>query len=163
MSVLYENNFSSNLELIKEIAEQTFPDRPVLRDLGITQAILESRLTGIPSQLALKYRNLFGMKPGLTKSGTAVPGVVYLMTTEYIPGGGKERTKAPFLSNKNIEDSFEQYKKLIGLDRYARVRAAKSFDQAAFEIRAGGYASDPLYTKLLIETYNKYVKNLETD
>lgn len=162
MSTLYNNDLLKNLALLKAIAKATFVENPVLQCLCVTQALLECGLTdGTPSVLALVHKNLFGMKPGhsINTRGTATPGVVYMDTNEYV-NGNKITVKQPFLANAEIEDSFNQYKNLINLPRYEKVKSAGSLDQAAYEIRMAGYATDPAYTKLLIATYNKYVANV---
>ncbi len=159
MSTLTEDP-KLNIKIVKEVAARSFLNQEVLRDLTIAQAILESNLQNKPSELAMKYCNLFGQKPSHSidslKKGTK--GIIYLWTKEYIKG--KEITvKDGFLWNENIEDSFLQHKELFEkLPRYQGVLKAKTFEEAANEVRLAGYATDPSYTKLLISIYNKYLK-----
>lgn len=165
MSILSSNK-EANIKLVKTLARQSSPDNQILADLTTTQAILESDLLErLPqnrgkggSDLATKYQNLFGIKPGsLYAKGTI--GVIKLQTTEYIHGL-PEKQYQPFLYNKTIEDSIEQHKKLFtSLPRYSKVLAAKTFEEAANAVKAGGYATDPNYVKELEEVYNAYVKD----
>lgn len=124
-------------------AKEIFKNNKVLQKLCIVQAIHESNLYNHPSSLAVKFNNLFGIK----KEGTH--GYVKLDTFEYI-NGKKVIVKALFGYNNSIIDSVKQYAKIIDLPRYKKVKAAKSFEEAALEIVKGGYATDPNYTKKLL-------------
>ncbi len=140
-----------NIELIKKLSDELYPKDPILAAMTITQAILESRLAGKPSQLAIKYNNLFGIK------GKGTAGTVALPTQEF-ENGKMVTVSQEFAWNVTLMDSLKQHKRLLEKDRYTKVRIAKTFEEAADEIRKAGYATDPAYTKLLISTYNKYVK-----
>lgn len=159
MTQLSKLSAAENIKLVKDIARKLYPnsDQKLLADLTVTQAILEGGLRKAPpSSLALKYCNLFGQKPGYIKKGTA--GIVYLMTKEFVKG--KEISiQQPFLANKNIEDSFEQHMKLLTeLPRYQNLKQAENFEDIARRIQVSGYATDPKYSKLLIEIYEEYIK-----
>lgn len=145
------NNSKENVALVIEESKKAHPDKPLLAALTATQAILESALLSKPSQLAMKYNNLFGIK------GRGTEGSVSLMTNEYY-NGKMNRVKQPFAHNKDISDSFAQHKKLFERSRYAKLHDAKTFEDIAKEVRVAGYATDPSYTKLLIDVYNKHVK-----
>src|SRR5258708_34267808 len=94
---------NSNIVLIKQLAHDIFPDKPLMAALTVSQAILEGALLkSPPSTLAFKYCNLFGMKPGFIRTGTAIPGIVELPTNEYIHNRGMIECNQPFLSNLEI-------------------------------------------------------------
>lgn len=141
----------TNIQVVKSAAQSIFPLNKTLRDLAVAQAILESNLYGKPSKLARQHNNLFGIK------GKGTKGSVNMSTKEFI-SGSMTTLKDGFAANGSVEESFEQYKNLIDKPRYAKVKAASSFEDAAKEIRSAGYATDPNYTKMLINIYNKYLK-----
>lgn len=153
------NDSTQNIDICKQAILACFVNYPILQQLTLCQAILEAGLQrSPPSQLAIKYNNLFGMKPGsIVPLGTSTPGYVILMTTEYV-NGNAERVPSRFLANKDIEDSFKQHEKLLlSLSRYSNLKTAQTFKDAARMIREDGYATDPSYTNLLEEIYNKYL------
>lgn len=165
MSTLSTNKYT-NIRMIKQLQANSFKGNKILQDLTLAQAILESDLmetrpkaggTG-GSQLATKYQNLFGQKPGkLIPRGTK--GVVYLETEEQDKGGRVFRRKEPFLWNESIEDSLQQHEKLFTEnERYKNLWQAKSFEEAAKLVRMDGYATDVHYTQLLVNVYNKWIK-----
>jgi len=148
-----------NIDLVRKLAIRAYPNNQVLADLTTAQAILESNLTGQPSQLAFKYNNLFGIK------GSGTKGSVTLPTHEFV--GGREITvNQAFAWNESVEDSIQQRKSLFENgtkdkhNRYFRVLAAPTFEDAAHELLKAGYATDPAYATALINIYNKYIKPL---
>lgn len=158
MSSLSIDN-SLNIKLIQKLATQAYQGNKVLADLTTAQAILESNLLGkVPSQLAFKYNNLFGIK------GKGTKGSVNLPTTEHIQGKDV-RILAPFAWNSTVEDSIEQRKKLFQNgtsdkpNRYFKVLSAQTFEEAAHAVREAGYATDPTYPQQLIKIYNTYLKD----
>lgn len=160
-------NKTANISLVKDLSRKSWPDNKVLADLTTTQAILESDLNESlsknrakgGSELATQYQNLFGIKAHGSLIPVGTKGVIYLTTTEYV-GGKKTSPKEPFLYNFNIEDSIAQHKKLFTESpRYKALLSAKTFEEAAKVVRECGYATDPNYTKELIEVYDKYVKD----
>lgn len=154
-------NSELNLKIVKNLSKNYFNGDKVLQDLTVTQAILESSLLfSPPSQLALKYNNLFGQKPSETipELAKGTNGIISMPTHEW--SRGKElKVYQAFLSNKEIEDSFEQREILFNsLDRYDNLFGLSFFNVAAELVRQDGYATDPSYTQELIDTYNRYVK-----
>lgn len=147
-----------NIPLIKNLALKVYSGNQILADLTTAQAILESNLLGrVPSSLAYKYNNLFGIK------GRGTKGSVTLNTKEFIHGQFKT-VSSTFAWNASIEDSLIQRKALLENgtrdkpDRYHNVLSAKTFEEAAQNIQKDGYATDPTYSKQLIDIYNKYLK-----
>ncbi|PXX96463.1 flagellar assembly peptidoglycan hydrolase FlgJ [Halomonas sp. LBP4] len=125
-----------------------------------------SRTTGVPAELILAQaaletgwgrheiatreggnsHNLFGIKAG---SGWQGP-TTEVTTHEYLDG---RRTKVidSFRVYDSFEAAFTDHARLIGDNpRYARVTAAPDAEQAARELQAGGYATDPAYADKLI-------------
>ena len=146
------DNPTENIEMLKKLTSQVYADAPIVGDLCLCQGILESRLLGAPSGLARDANNLFGIK------GTGTAGSVYLWTWEHI--NGKDiQVKAAFSKNLTIEDSLRQHRHVLELPRYRSVWLAKSFEEAANQIRLDGYATDPNYSTSLIEIYNNHVLN----
>lgn len=158
MSTLNAVDSKANIQLVQKLASEVYPGNKVLADLTTAQAILESNLGGKPSQLALKYNNLFGIK------GKGTLGSVVLTTWEVIKGK-KQVVQARFASNKSVEDSLEQRKKLFQNGtkdkptRYFKVLSAQTFEDAAKAVYEAGYATDKNYTNKLILVYNKYLLN----
>lgn len=159
-------NVKENLEIVKKAAKECFKNYPILQELTLVQAILEGGLLrSPPSQLALLYCNLFGMKPGsIIKAGTsedplyARHGIIMLPTKECDKYHCWKESQ-PFLWNSNIEDSFAQHELLFTkLSRYKNLFTAKSFEEAARMVQADGYATSPTYTDDLIRVYKTYVR-----
>ncbi len=161
MTKLTEDS-KTNIRLCREASKKCFPNHPLLQELSLCQAILESGLqNNIPSKLASEYCNLFGMKPGsVARVGTLGNGIVTFYTTEYNSiTGKKEKLQQDFLANEKIEDSFKQHEQLLSnLSRYKNLFSAATFDKVARLIREDGYATDPSYTSLLMDIHRKYCR-----
>lgn len=150
--IILTSDPKSNIDLIKQASRQSFVDYPVLADLTAAQAILESNLTGTPSQLAKQYNNLFGIK------GEGTAGSVQMITHEFYNGSMHEVSQA-FAVNNTLEDSFDQHRKLFeDLQRYQNLFNARDFNEAAQMIYKDGYATDLHYSQELIDIYNEYLK-----
>ena len=124
----------------------------LLADLTVVQGILEGALNREPpSELALKYNNLFGIK------GIGTAGYILLPTHEYTHDGWIEVDQR-FARNLCIEDSIRQHQSLLELPRYADLNGATTFEEIAGCVREDGYATDPQYTQELIDVYDEYVR-----
>lgn len=146
-----------NIPLVIKLSLASFPQNQIVGQLTAAQAILESRLEGTPSELAMKYCNLFGQKPGKVVS-RGTKGIVYLPTKEYTENGDVITTQAGFLWNNTIEDSIAQHCQLLTmLYRYSNLFQCQTFEQAANYIRLDGYATDPDYSKSLIQIFEDYI------
>lgn len=150
MSVLTYNP-KENIILVVEAANRVHFNNPVLADLTVCQAILESNLLHTPSVLAMEYNNLFGIK------GTGTDGAVLLPTHEYYNGEMKI-VRDYFAKNKTLDDSIEQHRLLLEKERYKPVREAKTFEEAAVQIKRCGYATDNQYPEKLIKIFNNFVR-----
>lgn len=152
------NDSKENIKLVIQEAHKVYYDYPIVADLAATQAILESRLNGKPSQLALKGNNLFGIKS--FKSADSIE-----FNTQECEGKLCKKVKARFAKFSSVLGSFLHHRFLMengtksNPDRYRGVFKAKTFEEAAKAVKDGGYATDPNYVKKLIDTYNIYVKN----
>jgi flagellar protein FlgJ len=140
------------LTTLKQNAMRAYPDNPQMQQVAITQAIQESGLN--PSKLATVSNNYFGIKSGKN------PGVS-VQTTEYT-NGNPEQVNASFAQNGSIGDSFNQYKGLLGNQRYQSVMNANSPQDAFMALQKAGYATDPQYAQKLARVYSKYVQPLYT-
>lgn len=155
MTKLTEDS-KTNLELVKRLSYEAYPNQPILAELSYCQAILEAGLrVSPPSNLALHYQNLFGIK------GQGTAGTISLPTHEFVRGK-MITVKQNFAWNVSIEDSIQQHKHLFENGthdkphRYFGVLVAETFEEAATEVRKAGYATDPAYTMLLIDLHKKY-------
>lgn len=129
-----------------------------------------SRKTGVPAELILAQaaletgwgrheiatadgrnsHNLFGIKAGSQWQGPTTE----ITTHEYL-NGQRTRVSDSFRVYGSFEEAFTDYARLIGDNpRYARVTTAPSAEQAARELQAGGYATDPAYADKLIAVMN---------
>lgn len=138
-------------------AQTVYSDNPVMAGVAASQAILESRLTGTPSDLAAKHNNYFGIKG----SGTA--GTTNMATTEF-QNGKSSSVNAGFAAFNSPEESFQRHKELMtnGITNnpalYQEVLKAKTVEEAAQALQKAGYATDPNYAKKLIDIYHKHVE-----
>ncbi len=142
-------NPNSNVNMAIQQSRRTYSDNPVMADVAASQAILESRLNGTPSNLALHHNNYFGIK------GEGTNGSASMATTE----GSNTRTKANFAAYNNPEESFQAHKDLMSKDRYNSVMNAPDFDTAAKNLQKAGYATDPNYARQLIKIHNEYFRS----
>lgn len=143
---------NERIQQVVDAAKRTYPDKPHMAKLAAAQALLESGIASQkgPSGLAKNHNNLFGIKG----SGTA--GSVNMRTGEHLNGRDVTIT-AGFAKNNTVEDSFQQHKNLMSKPRYRKVLAAQSFEQAAHEVKAAGYATAPNYSQALRDVYNTHL------
>lgn len=122
-------------------AVETYNKYNILPSITIAQAILESGWG--------KHKvgnNVFGIKAtsdwkGKTKTAT---------TTEY-KNGKWVSEKATFRDYDSVADSLLDHAELVGTkDRYAAVRSATNYKDAARALQSAGYATDPNYANKLI-------------
>lgn len=147
-----------NLKELQQTAARVYKPGSVLYYLALTQAIHESGLFRPqgPSQLASKYKNLFGIK------GDGDEGHVLLPTWEVIKGK-TIKVKAKFAHYSSYEMSFEYHKRLMNRFRYRKVRQADNVIDAFQEVYKAGYATDPKYPEKLMRIYKKYLKDTNND
>lgn len=148
------NNPDTNINLVCTEAQLVYPESIIMADLCLAQAILESRLVGVPSSLAKDYNNLFGITD---KDGTHNPPRINMPSFEYINGVRMPQNRY-FSWNNTLEDSCKQHRTVMELNRYMSVWNSKTFEDAANQVRLCGYATDPKYSQSLIDIYNNYIK-----
>ncbi|MED5017944.1 glycoside hydrolase family 73 protein [Paenibacillus chibensis] len=142
-------------EFIPKIAPCAVEDMQatgVPASLTIAQAALESNWGG--SGLTKQANNLFGMK------GKGTAGSCTMPTKEYV-NGTQVTVNAAFRAYHSWSESVADHSMLIlngTRDKPTRYHGVLNADYktAALEIRKGGYATDPNYTKLLINIIEQY-------
>ncbi len=113
----------------------------LLPSIVMAQAALE---TGWGKSTISGANNLFGVK--WTGSGPYVEA----RTGEHV-GGQRVNTSARFRAYADYNASIRDYiDNVMSLDRYAAVRNASNYREAARALQAGGYATNPGYASLLI-------------
>jgi len=91
--------------------------------------------------------NLFGIKAGRDWQGDTVK----VMTTEY-ENGVARKVAQPFRAYRSYAESFDDYARLLANNpRYEPVLRARSAPEAARQLQAAGYATDPAYADKLIK------------
>ncbi|NLZ48543.1 MAG: hypothetical protein GX895_07100 [Clostridiales bacterium] len=128
---------------IKEGALQGYKNYNVLPSLTIAQAILESGWG--TSQLAIKAKNLFGIKAFSDWKGKRIT----IQTTEWYKGK-KQVVSADFRAYDSYYDSIMDHNKLLATSRYEPVRKCKEYKEACESVYKCGYATDPEYAQKLI-------------
>jgi flagellar protein FlgJ len=158
---LTKNDNKLDLLALSDYAKNAYPDNPIMQQVALSQAILESGTPNNLSKLASQNKNLFGIKS--TNSpvvGTTGPNSVNMMTTEY-RNGQPETINQQFATNNSFLDSFYQHRDLMNkLSRYQPVLNATSPQQAFSALQKAGYATDPNYAKKLTNIFNTYIKPL---
>jgi flagellum-specific peptidoglycan hydrolase FlgJ len=148
-------NFKEMLPGLLEASREAYPDNPTMQKVALSQAILESGLTGKPSALATQNNNYFGIKASKSFPGTA--GNVDYGTTEYI-GGQPSNINQGFAANNSMGESFLQHRDLMyGANRYQPVIQSQSPEDAFAALQNSGYATDPNYARKLKSIYGRYV------
>jgi len=142
--------FAPLLNTVVSEAKSVHNNNKVILGITISQAILESKLLYKPSSLAVKHKNLFGIK------GKGTLGYVKVKTWEVI-NGKRIIVYAKFAKNKTLADSFKQHYRLLQRPRYREVLESKTIEEAAQALYKAGYATDPKYPKKLIRIYYKHV------
>ena len=132
------------IQSIKTGALKGKKDYGILPSLTIAQAILESGWG--TSQLALKAKNLFGIKAFSNWTGKRIT----MKTTEWYDGQ-KTIINADFRAYDSFNASIEDHNKLLTNSRYKHVRLSKDYKDACQEIYKCGYATDTSYPDKLVK------------
>lgn len=114
--------------------------------ITLGQIILESsgKYAGGLSGLAASAKNLFGVK------GTGNGGSVLMPTSEFV-NGKMVTVQAPFKKYNSFYDSLLDHAVVLSKDRYqVHLKNAKTVNDYAAGIKAGGYATDPNYVSKLL-------------
>lgn len=127
----------------------------VLPALMVAQAILESN--NGTSELAVKAKNLFGIK-----KGTNWFGPTYSKSSAEFFNGVWSYPVSEFRVFDSFEDSFANLAAFYQKPRYAAVLGETDFLAAATAAWSAGYATDPTYPQKLYNIYTTYnLQNLE--
>lgn len=126
----------------------------VPRAVTIAQSILESGW-GL-SGLSAKYRNYFGIKCSAAVSPYQ-KGCVSLASYEYIKGK-KKKYVSKFRTYSSMEKSFLDHGRLLNYaDRYnPAFKYTNDPDKFIKAVHKAGYATDPNYSKLVINTMKRW-------
>ena len=149
-------NATQDIELVRALAHNMYPDNKIMEDLCLCQAIQESDLRNDGSVLSNKYNNLFGIKyPSSSKNVAVVKSLggkpVNMSTIEYTD----TRIKADFVAFPNLESCIKYRDYMLSWSLYSGVKKASTFEEACKEI-AKHWATDPSYIKALMTLYKKY-------
>lgn len=118
----------------------------ILPSLTLAQAALESGWgkSGIGN-------NMFGIKAGSSWTGKTQ---LVWTTEEY--NGVKQKVQAKFRDYDSIDDAVLDHAEVLSADRYAAVRTAKNYKEAAEAVKAGGYATDSEYVSKIVSTIESH-------
>jgi hypothetical protein len=129
------------------------------RSIGVAPSIVQGQASlesnyGL-SYLAAAFNNFFGIKAGDSWKGETIT----LPTNEEV-NGKMVLSEAKFRVYATPEDSFNDYKSVLGAQRYSNL-AGKDYKTAAQLLHADGYATDSKYGEKLIGRIeaNKYHYN----
>ncbi|KRM68304.1 glycoside hydrolase family 73 protein [Apilactobacillus ozensis] len=129
----------------------------ILASVSIAQAILESDWG--TSGLSVKYNNLYGMKTSIHDSDA-----VNLSTQEYV-NGQFITTTGRFKVYQSWDESVLAHAALLkngtswNPQQYQDVVNSDNYVEAAAGLQSDGYATDPSYTKKIIQIIEKYRLN----
>lgn len=126
---------------IKDGAMESQRKYNILASLTISQAIVES---GWGRESI--GNNIFGIKVGSNWKGKK-----QLVDTREFVNGEWINIKAWFRDYDSIADCIEDRNKFLQYPRYKKVLTSKNYKEACIEISKSGYATDPNYTKMLID------------
>ncbi|MGE7114944.1 glycoside hydrolase family 73 protein [Lysinibacillus sp. NPDC047702] len=114
--------------------------------ITLGQIILESsgKNPGGLSGLAYHAKNLFGVK-GKGDAGT------FMATTSEVYNGRTQTIQAGFKKYSSYYESLVDHARVLSLPRYQKYLVnAKTVNDFAHGIKAGGYATDPIYAQKLL-------------
>lgn len=138
---------------ISGYAQTLEEEHDVLASISIAQAILESDWGS--SELSAKYNNFYGVK------GSNPQNTVNMTTKEYV-NGEWITIKAPFRTYSDWRDSMRDHALLFvngtkwNPDQYKTVVGEDDYKKAAEALYKSGYATDPGYTKKLVDVIEQY-------
>lgn len=139
---IISNEHLSFLNSIKDGAEKTFNQYKIFPSVTMAQAILESGWG--QSDKALKCKNIFGIKAGVSWNGPTME----LPTKECINGQYVDTT-ALWRVYSNIGDSITDHGAFLQKSNYVEsgVLTASNYVEQSNALYKGGYATDPLYAQ----------------
>lgn len=129
------------IKKIQPLANETYNKYGILPSITSAQAILESDWGR--SKLAQQANNYFGIK------GTGPAGSIIMNTWEEV-GGKKINILDSFRRYNTMQESFDDYGKLLNNSNYTNVKNANDYKSASYALQASGYATDSKYPAKLI-------------
>lgn len=138
-------------------AKTIYPDKPILQQVVVCQAILESNYLGKPegSDLARLYNNLFGIK------GKGDKGSVKLPTWEDNNGskpGGVVKVRDNFAVYSSQAACMARHREMMQWKIYRKVWEASTLTEACRGLQ-GVWATDGNYAKKLEQIYTNDIKS----
>ncbi|MFN0204551.1 MAG: glucosaminidase domain-containing protein [Bacteroidia bacterium] len=141
------------VELYRDLAVKEMQRTGVPASIKLGQGILESRFG--TSELAVKANNHFGKK-----SHKDWKGMIYkVLTTEYDKAGILYKDSAFFKKYENVENGYLDHSEYLKRKRFENAfKKCPPTDCMcwAYEIKMAGYATNPKYDTLLVNTIKKY-------
>ena len=141
------------IKVVAPIAQRADKPYGLFPSVTIAQACLESNFG--QSELSKKYYNLFGVK------GTD-PNTSRELTTSEFVNDHWETVTGRFQVYNSYEESIQAHTRLFvngtswNKDQYQHVLAAKDYASQAQALETDGYATDPGYTKKLIDLIKEF-------
>lgn len=148
--IVYEANWSGGraefIDIIGNLAIKLWNEYGILPSLTIAQAALESGWgNSAPGNM------LFGIK-----AGSSWAGKTQLLWTHENINGVSVKVQDTFRAYDSWEESIIDHAKLLNAPRYTAVQGNTDYVSACYEVKAAGYATDPLYAQKLIGMIEAY-------
>jgi flagellar protein FlgJ len=123
---------------------------PIFPSLRIAQAGLETGWKLTP------WNNLVGLKVGSRPPNAYWKGDYVNKETWEVVSGKRIDVVEAFRAYDSVEDGFRDQDELFMLPRYAGVRTARTPEEQAEQLLAGGYATDPAYADKIKGVIRQY-------
>ncbi len=140
------------LETLGAAATQLYREAGVFASVTLAQAALESgwlKKFPVDKYTGQVSYNAFGIK------GSGPAGSV-LYDSDEVVNGQRVTVEAQFRAYNNWYESMVDHHKFLATDRYAPVRRTATPEEAAEQLYACGYATDPEYPAKLTRIINQY-------
>lgn len=138
------------IEKVGKIAQAEYEKYNILPSITIAQAILESGWG--KSKLTKVANNLFGIKAFSGWKGQYVE----MVTKEEDASGAASYPVCKFRAYSSWEESIEDHSRVLLQPNFNGVRSATNYEQAAYALKAGGYATDVNYAQEVISYIRQY-------
>lgn len=137
------------INYIGPLAQLEYSRTGILASITIGQAILEA---DIGASTPANSNNIFGVKCGSWPKDQCVSAKT---SEEYTPGNITSET-ALFRKYDSIEASIQDHTQVLLNGRYAGITETTDYKEQAAIIKKGGYATDAIYDKKLINVIESY-------
>lgn len=145
MKVVEKSKYADTISSVVDRVNRKY-NYELYNSVIIAQSVLETGWG--QSKIMMKANALFGIK-----AGSSWKGKVYSSYTNEVYGGVTETEYATFRAYDNIEDSIEDYYKLIK-NNYKKALNCDSQRECIESIKKGGYATDPDYVSKIMSIIN---------